>query len=363
MSCFRDMVAEDSVQVSPLISPGRANDANDFQPSKRFQPLKTNLFRIGRIWRYGGASLSALINKADLLFCPSGTTIPFGSFVPVAATIHDLTPVVCPAFPERIARGLRFALEKTARRSRAIITVSMCSKRDLIEIFGLPESRIHVIYLGTDEKLFNDVAPARDLQNSLLKKFGLQKPFIFHHGTIQPRKNLKRLIDAYRLAMARNPNLDLDLVLAGNLGWQYEDVIVTARSNNSAGRVVLTGPVASDELSILLKSASLVVMPSLYEGFCLPMLEAMACGTATICSNSSCLPEISGGVLRYFDPTSIDEIATSIEHVLENSELRAELSLRGKERASSFNWQRCAEETLEVLKAAAGYQSCPPQVQ
>jgi len=350
---FREMALKDSVHVTPLISPARANDANAFEASTRFQPLKTNLFRIGRVWRYGGACLSSWINRADLLFCPSGTTLPFGSFVPVVATIHDLTPIVCPTFPKRIARGLKFAFANTARFSRSIITDSLCSKRDLMETFGLPESRVHVIYLGCDEKLFNDVPVLPPLRTSVLNKFGLHRPYIFHHGTIQPRKNLKRLIEAYRMALSRNPNLELDLVLAGDLGWQYEDILAVAQSNHSAGRIIFSGPVADENLSVLLKSASLVVIPSLYEGFCLPLLEAMACSAPTICSNSSCLPEISGGILRYFDPTSVDDLATCIEQALESAELRAELSSHGRKRAALFSWQRCAEETMEVLKSAA----------
>lgn len=352
LSHFRRIAAQDSIGVRPLVSHAVPNDANQFDAGAGFRPYDTSFLRIGRVWRYGGACISAMVSGADLLFCPSGTTHPLGGLIPVVATIHDVTPIVLPAFPKKLARGLRFAFTTTARFSRAIITDSICSKHDLMNAFGLPEDRVHVIYLGCDQAIFNDTAPDPELTGALLNKLGLRKPYIFHHGTIQPRKNLKRLIEAYRLAFSRNHNLDFDLVLAGDLGWQYEEV-VTAAHSNAGTRVILTGPLSDPELAIVLKAAHLAVIPSLYEGFCLPLLEAMACGTPTICSNASCLPEVSGGVLRYFDPLSVDEMAACIEQALESDSLRQSLSLRGKQRSSCFSWRRCAEETMTLLKATA----------
>jgi glycosyltransferase involved in cell wall biosynthesis len=353
LSYFREMGARDSVQVRPLISPAVPNDAREFEANDGFQPYHASLLRIGRIWRYGGACISALNSKANMLFCPSGTTLPLGGLVPVVATIHDVTPVVFPSFPERLARGLRFAFANTAKFSRAIITDSEYSKCDLMKVYGLPDSRVHVIYLGCNASLFNSDPPPAELRSALRARFGLHRPYIFHHGTIQPRKNLQRLIEAYRLALSRNRNLDFDLVLSGDVGWQYEETLAAAKRDTGNSRVLLTGPLGDVELSVLLKGASLAVVPSLYEGFCLPLLEAMACGTPTICSNSSCLPEISGGVLKYFDPLSLEEMAASIEMVLDDSSVREILSAKGKERASYFSWRRCAEETMTVFKTVA----------
>jgi glycosyltransferase involved in cell wall biosynthesis len=216
-------------------------------------------------------------------------------------------------------------------------------------LYELPESKVSVVYLGYDKTAFNDVPPDPEQQKKLLSRLGLNKPYVLHHGIIQPRKNLKRLIDAYRLMLSRNSNLEFDLVLAGALGWEYEDIMSAAQSSER-GRVIFPGALSQDDLAILVKSAALVVIPSLYEGFCLPMIEAMACGVPVVASNASCLPEISGGVLRYFDPDSVEEIMACMEDVLKDDEVRKTLVQKGKQRAAFFNWQRCAQETLAILR-------------
>ncbi len=185
-------------------------------------------------------------------------------------------------------------------------------------------------------------------------RLGVTKPYILHHGAIQPRKNLPRLIAAYRRVLARNPHLDFALVLAGPLAWQHEETVNAANAdNNDRGKVILTGALSDPDLSLLVRGASLEVIPSLYEGFCLPMVEAMACSVPIIASNSSCLPEISGGVLHYFDPYSVEDIAACMEEVLLSHDLQAELARRGRERAQKFSWDLCAEETLGVLEQVA----------
>ena len=152
--------------------------------------------------------------------------------------------------------------------------------------------------------------------------------------------------------LSRNSNLEFDLVLAGALGWEYEDIMSAAQSSER-GRVIFPGALSQDDLAILVKSATLVVIPSLYEGFCLPMIESMACGVPVVASNASCLPEISGGVLKYFEPDSVEDMAACMESALEDNQLRKTLAWEGKQRAAFFDWQRCARETLAILKQNA----------
>jgi glycosyltransferase involved in cell wall biosynthesis len=137
------------------------------------------------------------------------------------------------------------------------------------------------------------------------------------------------------------------------MGWASEEIIDTARnSSGGRGRVILAGVVSEADLILLIKGAALAVVPSLYEGFSLPMIESMACGTPTIASRTSCLPEISGNVLAYFDPLSIDDMATCMQSALTDSQMRERLREKGMERASKFTWERCAQETLDVLLKA-----------
>lgn len=348
---FRQMASEASIEVRPLVSSAVSSDANQFGTRPGFRPYDTNLLRSGRVWRHGGACLSARISNADLLFCPSGNTLPIRGLIPVVTTIHDIIPVVLPTIHK--ASALRREYSMAAKLSRTVITDSRHSKQDLVNIFGLPESKVHVVHLACDRATFNDAATESTRRQNLLHRLGLDRPYILHHGRIHERKNVKRLIEAYAIVLSRKRNFDVDLVLVGELDSGHEEIVAAAKRCQAPARVIFTGPQTDPDLAILLKSATLAVIPSLYEGFCLPLLEAMACGTPTISSNASCLPEISGGVLRYFDPASLDEMACCIEEVLESDALRASLSLKGKERAGFFSWERCAAETLAILKTAA----------
>ena len=315
---------------------------------------RSPFMRFDRLWRYGGTTAAAFLDGSDMMLNPNGASLPIKTLLPTVTTIHDLTPIVMPCFPRRTAFFLKFLLTRSAKSSAAIITVSKNSRRDLIRICRVPESKIHVVYEGYDRELFNPVPPEPVLLQLLLVRLGIDRPYIIHHGAIQPRKNLVRLIAAYRQMLARNPHLDFDLVLAGPLAWQHEETVNAGKANEiHKGTVILTGALDDHDLSLLLRGASLAVIPSLYEGFCLPMVEAMACGVPTIAANSSCLPEISGGVLRYFDPYSVETLASCMETVLLSRALQAELAERGRGRAQKFTWDLCAQETVAVLEQVA----------
>src|SRR5215510_6023277 len=348
---FKKMAATQAeIQFCLFTSSNNSNDAAQLGAASGFELASTSLLAHEHLWRIGGASLAAARTHADLIFAPALSLLPVGR-IPIVCTIHDVTPVVMPSHSLKVTLWQRALLRSSARRARAIIAVSEWSKNDLIRIYGIPESRVFVVYNGYDKANFNDAPPDPALQKGLLSRLGLDKPYILHHGVIQPRKNLKRLIEAYRLLRSRNPNLEFDLVLAGPGGWEYKEIL-DAGSNGAAstGRVVFPGVLNDPELAILVKGASLVVMPSLYEGFCLPMVEAMACGVPTIASNSSCMPEISGGVLKYFDPRSVEEMAACIEQALQDDALRQRLMQEGKQRAAHFDWATCAKKTLAILE-------------
>jgi glycosyltransferase involved in cell wall biosynthesis len=347
---FREMAPQYAVEIAPYVSPHSDNGANQFGSAPGFRPRSTGLLDRSRAWRWGGASLLTSFSGADLVFSPAGTTLYWGRTAPSVVTIHDLIPVMVATGPKRANRLLRFFYWSSAKLSQHVITDSMHSKADLIRLYNVPESKVSVVYLGCDHENFNNGPVDPERQQALLNKLGIGRPYIVHHGVIKGYKNLKRLIQAYRLVLERNRNLDFDLVLAGPLGWEYDEILAEAKScEGSRAKVVFTQALSDSDLAMLVKGAVLAAIPSLYEGFCLPMVESMACGTPTIAADSSCLPEVSGAVLRYFDPLSVDAMAGSLEEVLESASLRKELGERGRLRAAEFDWRRCAEQTLQIL--------------
>jgi len=349
---FKKIVREDAGIRFSLFASGRnGNDAIHITPEERFELCSSALLDHDRLWRFGGASLSASRSHADVMFIPTAATLPLGP-VPVVCTIHDVTPITLPSHSAPVGALQRVLLKGCARFSRAIITSSECSKKDIVAHLGVREEKVVVIHDGCDQSLFNPDPPDIAALAALRARLGIYKPYLLHHGTIQPRKNLKRLIEAFRRMLAENAALDFDLVLAGRRGWASDDIVNAAAKHDERGRVILAGILGDSDLALLIKGASLAVVPSLYEGFSLPMVEAMACGVPTIASNTSCLPEISGNALAYFDPLSAEDIAACMQKVLRDSDLRLRLSKKGMARAREFTWERCARQTLDVLAKA-----------
>jgi len=236
-----------------------------------------------------------------------------------------------------------------AKLASKIITISSWSKKDLVEIYGLDPEKVEVTYLGYDKRLYNVIPPDPQASAALLGRFGIRRPFALHHGMVQLRKNVHRLIQAWDRLMERNKSLDAQLVLAGPMGFGHEQILKVRDASAYRDQIILTGDLPDAELSTLVKNASLCVIPSLYEGFCLPMVEAMACGVPTVASNSSCIPEVSGGILEYFDPHSIEEMAETVRRVLESSGVRDRLRHAGLARAAEFSWERSAQETMRIF--------------
>ena len=342
------------LHFSLFASDRNGNDAVRVAPSENFELHPSLLLDHDRMWRLGGAGFSAARSHADVLFIPTASTLPMGS-VPAVCTIHDMTPLTMPTHSSKVTAMQKIFLRGCARFSRAIITPSEHSKKDIVALLGVPEEKVTVIYEACDRTIFNSAPVDETALASLCLRLGIQKPYLIHHGTIQPRKNLKRLIEAFRLMLARDSNLDFDLVLAGQLGWASDEIVKAAtRDTGSAGNVILTGVLPDTDLALLIRGASLEVIPSLYEGFSLPMLEAMACGVPTVASQTSCLPEISGQVLTYFDPLSIEDMAQCMRSVLLDSQLSQRLRQDGIARAQEFSWERCAQETVKVLLRVGG---------
>jgi glycosyltransferase involved in cell wall biosynthesis len=318
-----------------------------------FDVVQAEALRFPLFWRLSGVAAAAARAGADMIFSPALHISPFAG-VPVVSTIHDVIPARLPH--DQFARGTALkrgvTTRATIRLSNKIVTDSECSRSDLIQVYGVPPEKIAVVYLGYDKTMFNAVAVENAALSAIRERHGIGRPYILHHGMVQRRKNLSRLIEAYDSLIGQKQGFDFDLVLAGPHGWGAQEICSSAALVKGRGKVIFTGPLPDRELAVLIKGASLAVIPSLYEGFCLPLLEAMACGIPVVASNSSCLPEVSGGRLRYFDPFSIDDIGNTILSVLGDSDLQRRLALDGLKRAAEFSWERCARETLAVLRNA-----------
>jgi glycosyltransferase involved in cell wall biosynthesis len=346
---FREMVDESCPASFRYFAAPRYSEEFLFEPdSSRFQRYTTGLLRSSRLWRLGLVNYVAAKSGADVVFCPAPKILPIG--IPAVVTIHDVMPAKLPA--EMLARRAAFELTMqsrvAAKRAEKIMTDSYYSKRDICELFAIPAEKIEVAYLGYNCEAFNSSPNDPHVVSTLKVKLGITRPYIIHHGMVQLRKNLVRLIHAYERLLERSRDFNVDLVLAGSIGVGSKSIMEAAQRIRN-GKVIFTGPLSDNELGLLVKHASLSVIPSLYEGFCLPLVESMATGVPTIASSASCIPEISGGLLRYFDPLSEDQMTDNIVEVLQSQDLQCSLSMAGLRRSAEFSWQRCARETLAAL--------------
>jgi glycosyltransferase involved in cell wall biosynthesis len=259
---------------------------------------------------------------------------------------------VLPEYAWRKISRVYFKLVSTgARRAEAVITVSECSKRDIVKILGLAPERIHVIGNAVEDKLY----PIRDawLLAAVRERYGIGPRFILYFGGFDLRKNVPRLIEAYaRLSDALRR--EYQLVIAGryqHLGHPlYPDPRLTVARLGLEGNVIFTGQIREQDKAPLYSAATVFAFPSLYEGFGMTPLEAMACGTPVVTSNVSALPEVAGDAGLLVDPYEPEAIAQGLAELLESQSRRDELSRRGLERARRFTWPQIAEQTVRVYK-------------
>jgi glycosyltransferase involved in cell wall biosynthesis len=232
------------------------------------------------------------------------------------------------------------------RAADMIVTPSECSKQDAIKFYGLPESKIKVIY-EAPAPTFKPLTDPTDLAR-VRQTYRLPDRFILHVATIEPRKNLSRLLDAFKPLLADWP--DLKLVLVGKKGWLYESFFQYLQQLGLEEKVIFPGYVAEADLPAFFQLATVFAFPSLYEGFGLGPLEAMACGTPVVCSNSSSLPEVVGEAGLLVSPTDTAGLNAALRQVLANANLRADLSQRGLAQAQKFSWQKAADELVEIYR-------------
>ena len=267
---------------------------------------------------------------------------PILNKIPTIVTVYDLSFVHFPdTFPVLQRFYLHSQTARSVRSARRVITISEASRQDLHDFFEIPLDKIDVVLPGVDQ-VFRSV-PA-DQVNAFREKQGITGRFILHVGTLQPRKNIPVLLEAFSLSRAKGTIL----VLAGAKGWQYDEIFAMTKDLGLERRVHFTGYVADQELPLWYNAADALVFPSIYEGFGMPVLEAMACGTPVIAARTSSIPEAGGEAALYFEPQDAAALARHIDSVLDDDRLAKHMQQSGLEQAQKFSWEQAGIETSQV---------------
>lgn len=300
-----------------------------------------------RIWHMVPLSYNALFPAAEL-------NVFFNFIVPprvkgkVVTVIYDMTYL---RFPETMNesnfRRIRRDIGYSVARSDRIVTISEFSKKEIHELLQVPKEKIEVVYSAPS--ITTGVTDFRLVQERLK----IQKPYLLYVGTIEPRKNLTRLIQAFDW-LKKEKQIPHQLILAGGGGWKTEEIHQTAEAAQFAGEIRFTGYLSSEEKNALYQNADAMVFPSLYEGFGMPPLEAMLFECPVICSDAASLPEIVGDAAELVDPLDVQAIADGIWRVLSNKDYRASLIEKGAQQALRFSWDRSAEKMIQIYKETLG---------
>lgn len=310
--------------------------------------VETRIIPWPRLWTHLRLATELQLRPPAVLFVPAHV-LPLYCPVPAVVTVHDLGYL---HYPDAHRRFDRWYLDQTTRRHTRvachILADSVATKNDLVEFYGAKLDRITVVYLGRDETL----APVRnpEMIAAAQAKYQLNGDYLFYLGTLQPRKNLLRLVEAFHRAVTSLQNQDLKLVIAGRHGWLYADIFESVQRLGLAGQVLFPGYIAAADKPALLSGALAYVFPSLYEGFGLPVLEAMACGTPVLTSNCSSLPEVAGQSALLVDPHNTLQIAEGLVRLITDADLRCQLIERGYRQIQQFSWTKAAEQVLEILE-------------
>jgi glycosyltransferase involved in cell wall biosynthesis len=326
---------------------------------KRFSHpnVKVKFFPFSDYKKYMPAAYSEILGmatlareKIDILHTTSPLyRVPASYRGKIVTTFYDFAPYRVPElFPKISTAKLKTLYSFAAKKSDRIIAVSESTKRDARKFLGFPEEKISTIHNGIDKRFFEDDGFTKD---DVKKAYGILGKYILFLGTLEPRKNLSRVLEAFaKFKKDSKGDFDYQLVVAGKKGWLTEEYFQQVKDLEIEDEVIFTGYVGGDELKPLYSNAEFFVMPSLYEGFGQTIVEAMACGAPCLVSKVSSIPEIVGEAAYFIDPRDTEGIVKGMAELATNKELRDKLSVAGKEQARKFSWEKCARETLEMYK-------------
>ncbi|MEQ1909408.1 MAG: glycosyltransferase family 1 protein [Vicinamibacterales bacterium] len=286
---------------------------------------------------------------ADIVHFTNGM-LPAASSVPTVVTIHDMSLTLFPRFhPTRRVLLNRPFVNLAARRADAIITVSETAKRDIVRLYGIDGARVHVVYeaAAPSFRVIHDPCELRRVR----ERYGLTDRFLLYVGTIEPRKNLPTLIEAFARRRVAG-DLPHQLVCVGPYGWLSQDIETLIDTLHVRDAITFTGYVPFEDLPAIYNLAELFVFPSVYEGFGLPVVEAMACGTPVLTGHVAALSEVAGGAAEEVASLDVESLGDAIVALTRDRARREERARLGLERAHTFSWSRAASETLKVYRAA-----------
>ncbi len=282
---------------------------------------------------------------------------PLYARVPTVITVHDLAFLHYPHFLTSKSAAFYGQIDRAVRAADAVIVPSESTMRDLVAMLGVARSKIDVIYEAAAEMFVP--LPIAETRAAVRREYRLPASYILCVGTVEPRKNITGLLHAFEILRTRYGAPDTVLALAGGTGWLYDDVTATVAKLGLTDSVRFLGRVSDEALHRLYVGARCHVHPAYYEGFGLPPLEAMACGTPTIVSNVSSLPEVVQDAALLVDPNSHEEIAVAMNRLLTDDALHAEMRAKGLQRARGFSWTRAAAETLAVYHKVLARRAAP----
>jgi len=287
-------------------------------------------------------------------------TGPLFTRVPLVVSVHDVSFLEHPQYFTRFrANQLKMTVRKTVEKAAAVLTPSEFSRTAILRYYRLDEHKVFVVHNAVSAEF--RAIDRRTAQALVERKFGIPGPFVLTVGDLQPRKNHLGLLRAFEEVVRAHPHLTHRLVFVGKETWYSKDLHRAVQKSGVAGRVHFTGFVEDADLVQFYGACELFVFPSFYEGFGLPILEAMACGRAVASSNTTAMPEVADAAGILFDPGCTEQMARAIRDVLLDAELRARLERLGSHRASLFTWERAAERTLDVYTRVARGMRNEPQ--
>lgn len=276
---------------------------------------------------------------------------PRFSPVPTVVSIMDLSFIHFPHFfTQKDLFQLKNWTAYSVKKAVKIITISEYSKKDIAGYYLISPDKIEVVYPGYDRKIYNNQPADKNRKNRLFKSLGIKNDFILFTGTIQPRKNIERLIEAYKLVRREKT---LQLVLVGKKGWQYQPILDKIAKEGKQN-IIWTDYLANEELSVLYKNARCFILPSFYEGFGIPVIEAMASGCPAVVSNNSSLPEIAGEAAIRIDPDNPESIAEAILEAGYNKRRREQMIKNGLKNIKRFDWAKSAVKIYQILRKTGG---------